>query len=190
MEMTTGLPACFRASNSARICSAAKALPPGCPLQHHGFHLIVTAGLGQQIGKAVAADGAGRLDAIHDGAAGGDEAYLILAALGYCSGMAARYSFQAHALPAVIIGLAHFLDHRLGHFVAGGELIHQTVVEGVAGRIAAGLAQQFEEVILVRRDGIRLDLPLLRHVGHIRLPQLIQPALVRLLALGDISSRV
>ena len=98
--------------------------------------------------------------------------------------------FQAHALPAVIIGLAHFLDHRLGHFVAGGELIHQTVVEGVAGRIATGLAQQFEEVILVRCDGIRFDLPLLRHVGHIGLPQLIQPALVRLLALGDISSRV
>ena len=85
---------------------------------------------------------------------------------------------------AVILARAHLLDHRLGHLVTGGELIHQAVVEGVAGGIATGLAQQLEEVILVWCDSIRLYLPLLGHVGDIGLPQLIQPALVRLLAFG------
>ena len=84
----------------------------------------------------------------------------------------------------MVIALAHFLDHRLGHLVAGRQLVHQTVVEGVVGGVAAGLAQQLEEAILARCHGVRFDFALLGHVGHIGLPQLIQPALVRLLALG------
>ena len=139
---------------------------------------------GQQLGEAVTAYGASRLDPVHDGAAGGDETHLILAALGILLGDGGQILFQADPFPAVILALAHLLDDRLGHLVAGGELIHQAVVEGVAGGIATGLAQQLEEVILVWRDRIRLYLPLLGHVGDIGLPQLIQPALVRLLALG------
>ena len=109
MEMTTGLPRLFRASNSARICSGRKGAAAGLSLAAPRLHLIVTAGLGQQIGKAVAADGAGRLDAIHDGAAGSDEAFYLIPRR---SGVLLRDGGQmlsGHALPAVIIGLAHFM---------------------------------------------------------------------------------
>lgn len=90
----------------------------------------------------------------------------------------------------MVVRFTHLFNDRLGHLVAGGQLIHQPVVEGVVGGIATGLAQQLEEAILARCDRIGFDLPLLGYIGHIGLPQLIQPALVRLLALGDISSRV
>ncbi len=146
------------------------AAPRAVDPQYHGLHLVVAAGLGQQIGEAVAAYGAGGLNPVHDGTAGEDQTHLILAALGILLRNGGQILFQTHPFPAVILGLAHFLDHRLGHLVTGGELVHQTVVEGVVGGIATGLAQQFEEAVLVRRDGIGLDLPLLGHVGHIGLP--------------------
>ena len=91
--------------------------------------------------------------------------------------------FQADPFPAVVVRFTHLFNDRLGHLVAGSQLIHQPVVEGVVGGIATGLAQQLEEAILARRDRIGFDLPLLGDIGHIGLPQLIQPALVRFFAL-------
>ncbi len=160
--------------------AAARAVDP----QYHGFDLVIAASIGQQVGEGIAADGAGRLDAIHDGAAGDHQTHLILAALGILIRDGGQILFQANPFPAVVVRFAHFLDDRLGHLVAGRQLIHQPVVEGVVGGVATGLAQQLEEAILARCHGVRFDFALLGYIGHIGLPQLIQPALVRLLALG------
>ena len=102
MEMTTGLPACSRASSSARICSAAKALPRAVDPQHHGFDLSSRRASASR-SEAVAADGAGRLDAIHDGAAGVMRPTSSCRSGEYCSGMAPD-TLQTHPFPAVIVG--------------------------------------------------------------------------------------
>ena len=148
MEMTTGLPACFRPAarrGSVRRRRRPRAVDP----QHHGLHLVVAAGLGQQIGQAVAAYGAGGLHAVHD---------MPLAVMRPTSSFAALGILLGEWRPGTLRPTPSSRDPRSPTSLitawvisSGGELIHQAVVEGVAGGIATGLAQQLEEVILSAR---------------------------------------